>query len=263
VLGGDGLAHGYLGRPELTAGRFVPDPFGPAGGRLYCTGDLVRLRPGGEIEFLGRIDQQVKLRGFRIELGEIEAVLEEHPGIGQAVATVREDTPGDRRLVAYVVPTAEHGPDVDELRRLSRTKLPPFMVPSLFVTLQSLPITVNGKLDRGALPAPEASRPDLVTAYAPPASPVQEALATIWCEVLGVDRVGIDDDFFALGGHSLLAVKMLAHLQATLGVSLPLGCVFDGSTIRELSRFVTVALLDEVAGDDLAHLLTEIDAATP
>jgi acyl carrier protein len=179
------------------------------------------------------------------------------------VATVREDTPGDQRLVAYVVPTAEHSPDVDELRKLSKTKLPPFMVPSLFVTLKSLPVTVNGKIDRGALPAPEASRPDLVSAYAAPATPVQEALASIWREVLGVDRVGLDDDFFALGGHSLLAVKMLAHLQGTLGISLPLGCVFDGSTIRELSRVVTVALLDDVAGDDLAQLLTEVDAAAP
>jgi acyl-coenzyme A synthetase/AMP-(fatty) acid ligase/acyl carrier protein len=258
-IGGDGVACGYHQRPELTSERFVPNPFGA--GRLYRTGDCVRWREGGTLEFLGRIDQQVKLRGFRIELGEVETVLEEHPAIGQAVATVREDTPGDRRLVAYVVPTDEHGPDVEELRRLSKTKLPPFMVPSLFVTLTSLPVTANGKLDRDALPAPEGGRPDLVSAYVAPATPVQEALASIWCEVLGVDRVGIDDDFFALGGHSLLAVKMLAQLQGTLGVSLPLGCLFDGSTIREFSRVVTLALLEEVAGDELAQLLPEVDSA--
>jgi len=259
-IGGDGVARGYHQRPELTSEKFVPNPFGA--GRLYRTGDCVRWREGSRLEFLGRIDQQVKLRGFRIELGEIEAVLEGHRGIGHAVATVREDTPGDRRLVAYIVPTPEDAPDLDELRRLSKAKFPPFMVPSLFVTLEALPVTANGKLDRTALPAPEGARPDLVSTYVAPATPVQEALASIWCDVLGLDRVGVDDDFFALGGHSLLAVKMLAQLHETLGVSLPLGSLFDGSTIREFSREVTVALLDDVAGDDLAELLTEVDSTT-
>ncbi len=257
-IGGDGVARGYHERSALTAEKFVEDPFGVARReRLYRTGDLVRWREGGTLEFLGRIDQQVKLRGFRIELEEIEALLDGHPAVAGAVAAVREDVPGDRRLVAYVVPTADHPLEVDELRKLLKTKLPAFMVPSVFVQLGSLPVTPNGKLDRGALPPPEGARPDLRAPYVMPESPVEEALASIWREVLGVDRVGIDDDFFDLGGHSLLAVKMFARLQDTLGLTLPLAQLFDRSTIRQLAEAVTAELLADAGGDELAQMLAE------
>jgi len=256
-IGGHGLALGYHNRPDLSAERFVENPFGE--GRLYRTGDLTRWRDGGTLEFLGRIDQQIKLRGYRIELGEIEAVLDVHPDIATAAVIVREDSPGDRRLVAYVVPATDRVPDIDDLRRELKTKLPPFMIPSLFVTLDSLPVTANGKLDRRALPAPEGARPDLRRAYAPPQGPVGEALVSIWHEVLGIDGVGIDDDFFDLGGHSLLAVKMLARVHETFGITLPLGRLFDSPTIRELAQALTVELLGDTTSDDLAEILAEAE----
>ena len=185
-------------RPELTAEKFV-DPIPSGRGRLYRTGDLVRWRPDGTLEFLGRIDQQVKLRGFRIELGEIETVLGSHPDVAAAVAIVREDAPGDQRLVAYVVPGTDCVIDLGDARDRLRRALPPFMVPNAFVVLDALPTTANGKLDRRALPAPEARRSGAETSYVAPQTPVEEALAAIWAEVLGVERVGIDDDFFDLG----------------------------------------------------------------
>ncbi|HEX5853263.1 MAG TPA: amino acid adenylation domain-containing protein [Solirubrobacteraceae bacterium] len=260
-IGGDGVARGYHKRPELTAERFVEDPFAfGSAGRLYRTGDLVRWRESGTLEFLGRIDHQVKLRGFRIELQEIEAVLESDPAVGAAVATVREDSPGDRRLVAYVVAADDRAPE-EQLRQLLKSKLPPFMVPSTIVTLDALPVTPNGKLDRAALPAPDGARPDLARPYAAPQSPVEEALVSIWREVLNVDRVGIDDGFFDLGGHSLLAVKMLARVHESLGVSLALRQLFDSSTIRELAQALTAELLAEADGEDLAQILAESQTA--
>lgn len=258
-IGGDGVASGYLNRPELSAERFIEDPF-RSSEKLYRTGDLMRWREPGTLEFLGRIDQQVKLRGFRIELGEIEAVLDSHPGLRASVAIVREDKPGDQRLVAYVVAVGEEPPEVEDLRRLLRSKLPPFMVPSAFVMLDSLPITANGKLDREALPAPDGARPDLARDYAAPQTPVQDTLASVWREVLGVDRVGIDDDFFELGGHSLLAVKMLARVQEALGVDLYLGRVFEASTIRQLSQTISAELMGGTEEDELAALLSEVEA---
>ncbi len=251
-IGGDGLAAGYLHRPELTAERFVPNPFGP--GRLYRTGDLIRWRADGTLEFSGRIDHQVKLRGYRIELGEIEAVLTSHPGVTSAVAVVRELAPGDRRLLAYVVP-GEAELDVEDLRRLLKRTLPPFMVPSAFITLESLPVSANGKLDRAALPLPDRTGP--TRSYAPPESPVQEALAEIWAEILGVERVGIDDDFFDLGGHSLLAVKMLARVQDDFGVQLYLGGLFDRATVRALAEVIMLELLGDATDDEVASLLAE------
>ncbi len=251
-IGGDGLAAGYLRRPELTAERFVPNPFGA--GSVYRTGDLVRWRPDGTLEFSGRIDHQVKLRGYRIELGEIEAVLASHPGVTSAVAVVRELGPGDRRLLAYVVP-AEDELDIDDLRRLLKRTLPPFMVPSAFIALQALPVSANGKIDRAALPLPDRAGPS--RSYAPPESPVQEALAEIWAEVLGVERVGIDDDFFDLGGHSLLAVKMLARVQDDFGVQLYLGGLFDRATVRALAEVVMLELLGDATDDEVASLLAE------
>ena len=257
-IGGDGLARGYHARSELTAEKFV-DAAIPRARRLYRTGDLVRWRPDGTLEFLGRIDGQIKLRGFRIELGEIEAVLGSHPDVGSAAAVVREDRPGDQRLVAYITGAGAATPDHDALRRLLKAKLPPFMVPSTIVTLEALPVTPNGKLDRHNLPAPDGTR-DVTASYAPPLTPIEQELASIWTEALGVDRIGLDDDFFDLGGHSLLAVRMLAHVQDRLGVGLYLGRVFDNSTVRELASTVAAELMSGADDEDLALLLAEAEA---
>jgi acyl carrier protein len=259
-IGGDGVALGYHDRAELTAEKFLADPFAPGGGRMYRTGDLVRWREDATLEFHGRIDGQIKLRGFRIELGEIETVLAAQPGVSVAVATVREDVPGDRRLIAYIVPANGEPPDIDALRRLLKAKLPPFMVPSTFVVLDALPMTANGKLDRKALPPPEGARPELGHSYAAPETPVEEMLASIWCEVLVLDQVGIDDDFFDLGGHSLLAVKMLTRAQDAFGIELYLGRVFERPTIRELAELVAAELLGDASDSELATLLAEIEA---
>jgi non-ribosomal peptide synthetase component F len=265
-IGGDGLSPGYLHRAELTAERFVPDELSsdsvPRGnGRLYRTGDLVRWRENGTLEYLGRVDLQVKLRGFRIELEEIEALLDTHPDVGGAAAVVREDVPGDQRLVAYVVPAEGRVIDVEPLRRLCKTRLAPYMVPSTFVVLDVFPTTPNRKLDRRALPAPDGARPDLSGSYAAPETPVEATLAEIWSEVLGVAQVGIDDEFFDLGGHSLLAVKMLARLQEAFGIDLYLGSVFEHSTVRELAAEITLQLLGDTADDELDALLSEAEAS--
>jgi amino acid adenylation domain-containing protein len=261
-IGGDGLARAYLNRPELTEEKFVPNPFSDdQGSRLYRTGDLVRWREDGTLEFLGRVDLQVKLRGFRIELEEIEAVLAAHPDVAGAAAVVYERSPGDQRLVAYVVPADGCSVDVEELRRLCKTRLAPYMVPSTFVQLDAFPTTPNRKLDRRALPAPDGMRPDLERSYVAPDTPVEELLTAIWCRVLAVDRVGVDDDFFDLGGHSLLAVKMLARVQQGLGVDLALATVFEHSTVRELAAGVTSVLLGEASDEELAELLAEVEAS--
>jgi amino acid adenylation domain-containing protein len=259
-IGGVGLARGYHHRPELTAEKFVRDPFStdPAA-RLYRTGDLVRWRDAGTLEFLGRIDQQVKLRGFRIELGEVESVLGEHPAVGASVAIVREDSPGDQRLVAYVVPENGDAPSSEDLRQLARAQLPPYMVPSAFVTLDALPVNANRKLDRSALPVPDGARP-VERPYTAARTPVEEALVDIWREVLGVDQAGIDDDFFDLGGHSLLAVKMLSRVLEAVDVEVPLPSVFDGPTIRELGELVSRELLGEASDEELEDWLAEIGA---
>ncbi|MDQ6606641.1 MAG: amino acid adenylation domain-containing protein [Actinomycetota bacterium] len=259
-IGGDGLAVGYRERPELTAEKFVHT--GPAGaGRLYRTGDLARWRRDGTLEFHGRIDHQIKLRGFRIELEEIEAVLEADAQVSGAAVVVREDTPADQRIVAYIVPADGRTLEVEVLRRLCKAKLAPYMVPSTFVELEKFPTTPNRKLDRQALPAPDGARPDLADSYVAPETPIEETLTSIWSEVLGVDRVGIDDDFFDLGGHSLLAVKMLARVQETMGIDLYLGIVFENSTVRELAVAVTSGLLEEAGEDELADLLAEAEAS--
>jgi amino acid adenylation domain-containing protein len=262
LIGGDGLALGYRNREELTAEKFVSDPFSMGTrARLYRTGDLVRWRESGTLEFLGRIDQQVKLRGFRIELGEIEAVLDSHHDVSGAVAIVREDSPGDQRLVAYVVPAGERTVDSEQLRRLCKTRLPPFMVPSAFVALDAFPVTANGKLDRSGLPAPDGSRPALERTYAAPETPVEQSLTSIWSEILGVERIGLDDDFFDLGGHSLLAVKMLSRVQASFDIDLFLHSVFEHSTVRELAAIIAAELLGTADEDELSALLAEVEAS--
>ncbi|HEV2150062.1 MAG TPA: amino acid adenylation domain-containing protein [Longimicrobiaceae bacterium] len=232
-VGGAGVVRGYLGRPDLTAGRFVPDPFAPEpGARMYRTGDRVRWRPDGRLEFMGRLDDQVKMRGFRIEPGEVEGALSAHPGVRQARVIVREDRPGEKRLVAYVVGTA----GADALRAHLRRSLPEYMVPQAFVALDRLPLTPNGKLDRKALPAPDpASAQDR---YAAPRSPVEEVLAEIWAEVLERKRVGVEENFFDLGGHSLLATRLVSRVRQAFGVELPVRALFEGPTVAEVSKRV-------------------------
>ncbi|WP_063748729.1 non-ribosomal peptide synthetase, partial [Chondromyces apiculatus] len=238
-LGGSGLAHGYLNRPELTEARFVPDPFSAAPSRLYRTGDLVRWLPDGNLEFLGRVDHQVKLRGFRIELGEIEAVLGLHPAVSACAVVAREDVPGNKRLVAYVVPRGE-GTSPEVLRVHLAATLPEYMVPSAFVVLEALPLSPNGKLDRRALPLPEPHADD-ASSFVPPRAGAEEMVAEIWSGLLGIGRVGAQDDFFALGGHSLLATQVISRLRATFGVELPLRALFEAPTVAGLAARLDAA----------------------
>jgi thioesterase domain-containing protein len=236
-IGGDGLARGYLNRPELTAEKFIANPFSQEpGARLYKTGDLARYLPDGNIEFLGRIDNQVKIRGYRIELGEIEAVLAQHPSVQQTAVLAREDTPGDKRLAAYCVAAADSTPLPHDLRSFLQEKLPDYMVPSAFVFLDSLPLTPNGKLDRKALPTPTDGSLAVAHRHIPPRDELEITLCRLWAETLGVEKVGIDDDFFALGGHSLLAAKLFTRMDEALGRSLPLGVLFAAPNIRALAQ---------------------------
>ena len=230
-IAGAGVGRGYLNRPGLTAERFIPDPESPAaGGRIYRTGDLARYLPDGRIEYLGRADDQVKIRGHRVELGEIEAALEQHPGIGRAVAMLREDTPGDQRLVAYFV-GREEVTDA-ELRLFLRRELPDAMVPSAFVRLSALPLSAHGKVDRASLPPPAGA---LERDFVAPRTPLEESLARIWADLLRVERVGLRDNFFELGGHSLLALQLAARIRQVMGVETPVRLLFEHPTLQELA----------------------------
>ncbi len=251
VLSGVGLGRGYLGKPGQTADRFVPHPFSnDRGARLYRTGDLVRWRPDGELEFLGRVDDQVKVRGFRIELGEIEACLATQPAVRQAAVRVREDASGNLRLVAYVTlrddPQAGSEPFGDEtlVQELART-LPDYMIPSHFVVLEAFPLLPSGKIDRGALPAPAWTDRPTEKTYVPPRDPFELELVGIWEEVLGVRPVGIRDNFFELGGHSLLAVRLATRIEQKTGRRLPLASLFQAPTLRELSPLLRSGLPEE------------------
>ncbi|MFL5351286.1 amino acid adenylation domain-containing protein, partial [Archangium sp.] len=240
-IGGDGVVRGYLGRPELTAERFVPDPFSTTpGARLYRTGDRVRRRSDGALDFLGRIDFQVKVRGFRIELGEIESALDKHPGVRQSVVLARESKSGDPRLVAYLTSSGQQAPTPAELRTFLKQHLPEYMVPSAFMVLEQLPLTPNGKVNRKALPAPEA--PTDSAAYIAPRTPTEEKLAALWAEVLSVPRVGAEDNFFELGGHSLLAMRALSRLRATLQVELSVRALFEAPTLSAFALKVDESL---------------------
>ena len=236
-IGGVGLARGYLNRPELTAEKFIPNPFSAEpGARLYKTGDLARYLPDGNIEFLGRVDNQVKIRGFRIELGEVESVLGQHPGVRETVVVAQQEVHGGKQLVAYVAPKLEPAPTTHELQRFLQEKLPHYMIPSAFVYLESLPLTPNGKVDRRALPNPRSQDTRGHNEYVGPRDETERVLARVWSAVLGIDRVGLDDDFFAIGGHSLLAAKLFARLDEAFGRSLPLGVLFAAPTIRALAE---------------------------
>ncbi|MES2295470.1 MAG: amino acid adenylation domain-containing protein [Pseudomonadota bacterium] len=239
-IGGAGLARSYLNRPELTAAAFIPDPFAArAGERLYRTGDLARYRADGSIEYLGRVDSQFKLRGFRIEPGEIEAVLVAVPGVREALALVREDSPGDRRLVAYLLLDSADAPPVAQLRQGLQQSLPEHMVPGHFVMLDQWPVTPNGKVDRNALPAPDAARSS--AGYVAPATREESVLAAIWAEVLKLDRVGTHDNFFELGGHSLLATQLVSMIRVRCGCEISVRAVFESPTVAALALHLAQA----------------------
>lgn len=235
-IGGDCLARCYLNRPDLTAQKFIPDPFSnEPGACLYKTGDLARYLPDGNIEYMGRIDNQVKIRGFRIEIGEIEAVLAQHPAAKESVVVAREDRPGNKRLVAYFVPNHEQVPTRSELRGFLKEKMPEYMVPSVFVILDALPLTPSGKVDRRALPAPDQAGQDHEESFVAPQDELELLLTKIWEKVLGIKSIGVRDNFFALGGHSLLAVRLLTEIEKVFGKNLPLVTFFEAQTVEQLA----------------------------
>jgi len=245
-IGGAGVARGYRNRPDLTAERFVPDPFGEEGGRLYRTGDLGRFLANGEIAFLGRRDDQIKIRGYRIELNEINAVLREHPAVQASVVIAREDSPGDKRLVAYLIARAHSQRDEQSVRESIRRRLPDYMEPTTFVWMESLPLTPNGKVDRARLPIPKMEEGDRERAFIAPRTEIEETLAGIITEVLKVPRVSVDDDFFHLGAHSLLGAQIIARVRSTFGTELRLLDVFDAPTVAELSVRIEQALATQL-----------------
>jgi amino acid adenylation domain-containing protein len=246
-IGGDGLALGYLNQAELTAEKFVTSPFAE-GERLYRTGDRVRWNSSGSLEFVGRIDGQVKLRGYRIELGEVEQALLGQPGVREGLVLCREDSPGEKRLVGYVV--AESGAELrpEGLRSGLKERLPDYMLPSALVLLEGLPLTPNGKVDRGALPAPEGER-QTGEAYVAPRSATETALADIWREVLGIERIGVNDNFFDLGGHSLLATQIINRGRAEFSVELKLADLFICPTVKEFAEHIDLSMLVSDVGD--------------
>jgi acyl-coenzyme A synthetase/AMP-(fatty) acid ligase/acyl carrier protein len=258
-VGGVGLARGYLTHPTLTAERFIPDPFSrKPGARLYKTGDLARFHSGGEIEFIGRVDQQVKLRGFRIELGEIETVLGQHPSVREAVVVAREDASGDKRLIAYLVMREEPPPAASEMRNYLKKTVPEYMVPASFVVLEALPLTATGKVDRNALPEPEQVRPELAQVYVAPQTAVEEVLCGIFSEVLQVEPVGVRDSFFELGGHSLLATQISSRVRLAFQVELPLRRLFEAPTVEGLAKAILDHCEERERVEQTAELLLKL-----
>ncbi|HEX6083995.1 MAG TPA: AMP-binding protein, partial [Thermoanaerobaculia bacterium] len=271
-IGGDGVARGYLNRPELTAERFLRDPFRAApNARMYKTGDLGRWLPDGNIEYLGRNDFQVKIRGFRIELGEIEAKLVQCDGVREAVVLAREDAAGDKRLVAYLVVQEDADLSVADLRDALSRQLPEYMIPSVFVQLDALPLTANGKLDRQALPAPD-SMMLAAREYAPPQGEIEQTLATLWQELLRARSVGRHDNFFELGGHSLLVVQFIHRLETQTPYRVAVRDLFQHSSLKELAAHIAATsakssdwnpLVRLTEGDDLRVLYAVPDAGIP
>jgi len=258
-IGGAGLARGYLNRPALTAEKFIPNPFSAVpGARLYRTGDLACYLPDGQIAFMGRIDEQIKIRGYRIEPGEIVAALDRHPAVQTSVVVAREDTPGDKRLVAYMVPAVGSRPTTGALRDFLATQGPDYMVPSTFVCLDVLPLTPNGKVDRAALPAPDPTNTVRDGVMVAPRTPVEKRLAAIVAPLLGLEQVGVDDNFFLLGGHSLLGTQVIARVHDTFGVDLPLRGLFDAPTVTELAveiERLILATLEAMSDEEAQRLL--------
>jgi acyl-CoA synthetase (AMP-forming)/AMP-acid ligase II/acyl carrier protein len=259
-IGGDGLARGYWGRPEQTAERFLPNPFAEEPGqRMYRTGDVVRYRSNGEIDYLGRGDAQVKLRGFRIELGEIESVLAAHALVSECVVAVFGEA-DEKRLVAYVVgDVAEEDLDSSQLRAYLKERLPEYMIPSVFIFLTELPLTPNGKVNRKALPEPERSGGEVGAGYVAARTPVEEVLCGMWEQVLRVERVGVHDNFFELGGHSLLATQVISQVREAFGVELPLRRLFETPTVATLAAEVEVKQLEQADSEKLRELLEELE----
>jgi acyl carrier protein len=241
-IGGAGLARGYLASPDTTAEAFVPNPFSSnPGERLYKTGDLVRHLPDGNIEFLRRLDSQIKIRGFRVEAGEIETVLRQHPAVDDAVVMVREDVPGDKQLSAYIVSDQPAARVIGELRDFLKKKLPNYMLPYAFVFLDRLPLTANGKIDRSSLPVPDPTRPDLKDTFVAPRTQLEKQIVAIWAEILKLERVGIHDDFFDLGGHSLLAIRVISRVREAFQTEVPLRSLFEMSTVAGLASVINKA----------------------
>jgi len=262
-IGGAGLARGYLNQPELTEEKFIYHSFnGEPVRHLYKTGDLGRYLPDGNIEFLGRMDHQVKIRGYRIEPGEIETVLGQHSWVQSSAVMVREDTSGDKRLVAYVVAQPQASFDASEMRKYLKQKLPEYMIPSALVALDELPLTPNGKVDCRALPMPDQNRPELADVYQAPRTSIENTLASLWSEVLKVDKVGIHDNFFDLGGHSLLATQIVSRVRTCLSIELPLRALFEAPTVSELAAVIErnqSGSSDDVA---LSQTLCEVETMT-
>jgi len=265
-IGGEGLARGYLNRAELTAEKFVPDPFGASpGARLYRTGDLARYLPDGNIEFIRRADLQVKVRGYRIELEEIAAALKQHSAVREVVVIVREDTPGDKRLVAYLVleqagaNSLAQPPGIGPLRSFLRERLPEYMLPQAFVFMDGLPRTTIGKIDREALAAPDAARPQLSTEYVAPRSGTEQKLAEIWAGLLKIEKVGVHDNFFDLGGHSLLAFQLVSRLRDVFKVDMPLNCLFEAPTLDALATALAQRLIQQGDAIKMEQMLAEVE----
>ena len=249
----------------MTAEKFIPNPFSEyEGARLYKTGDVARFLPDGSIEFLGRIDHQVKIRGYRIELGEIETVLRQHPAIEDVVVIARKHINDDTRLVAYVVASHSELSDlINKARRFLRERLPEYMVPSAFVVLDALPLSPNGKVDRKALPAPELSKNDLDSTFVAPRTPVEERLAAMWRETLGVEKISIYHDFFELGGHSLLLTQLASRIRKTFHTEVPLRILLDNSTLVEMSQTVLACQVEQADKVKVAQMLKRLKQMSP
>jgi acyl carrier protein len=263
-IGGPGVARGYRNRPNLSAVKFVRNPFGlDPDGRLYKTGDLGRCLPDGQIEFLGRADDQIKIRGFRIEPAEIVRVLDEHPGVHASAVIAREIAPGDKRLIAYFVPAANARPTHTELRNTIAARLPEYMIPGAFVKLTALPLNTSGKIDRAALPAPTTENTLRDDTYIAPRTPIEERLASMLAPLLGLDKVSVEDNFFLLGGHSLLGTQLIARVRDAFGVELALRALFDGPTVARLSAQVESLLLAKLESMSEAEAERLLESTTP
>jgi aspartate racemase len=255
---GPGLGLGYLGQPDLTAEKFVPNPYSRTlGGRLYKTGDLARFRPDGEMEFVSRVDDQVKIRGIRIELGEIRSVLSQHPDVRQSAVVAVGDRPERKRLVAYVAPKAEGALTSVDLRNFLKRKLPDYMIPAAFIMIDALPLTPSGKVNRQALPAADQTSEKTFVA---PRTPVEGVLARIWAEVLGLERVGVYDDFFELGGHSLAVTQVISRVVEQFNVELSLRSLFEAPTVADMAIVITQTQAKKTGAENLAPMLADLES---